>query len=322
FLGAGSVIHAMAGEQDIRRMGGLDRHLPWTHGTFLVATLAIAGIFPLSGFFSKDEILWMAFNRNPAYWLLGAGGAFLTAFYMARLYVLVFRGRERFGDEARSHLHESPRSMLAPLAILAVLSFVGGFAGIPRAISPGIPNFVERWLSPVFGTHPGASHGAAGAHGSAAVEIGLMAVSLLIAVLAIFLGWVFYEKRPELPRLWAERFQGAYRLIAGKYLVDELYARIVLRPYYALCRGSAWLDRWVVDGTVNASGYLTLGTSYTSVGFDTYVVDGLVNLTGYTVRGTSWLFRKLQTGVVQAYATAMVLGIFILVSVYLLTAAH
>ncbi len=127
FLGAGSVIHALSGEQNIRRMGGLGRHLPWTHGTFVIAGLAIAGIFPLSGFFSKDEILWMAFNQSPIYWVLGVGGALLTAFYMTRLYILVFRGEERFSDEARHHLHESPRSMTAPLVVLAVLSFAGGW---------------------------------------------------------------------------------------------------------------------------------------------------------------------------------------------------
>jgi NADH-quinone oxidoreductase subunit L len=305
-------------------MGGLGRHLPWTHGTFVIAGLAIAGIFPLSGFFSKDEILWMAFNRSPIYWVLGVGGALLTAFYMTRLYILVFRGEERFSDEARHHLHESPRSMTAPLVVLAGLSFAGGWIGIPAALSPGVPNFLHRWLSPVFGGHgtaAAAGHGAAEAVShSVGLEISLMLLSILVVIFAIFLGWVFYERRPELPEMWAERFKATYRLIVGKYLVDELYGRIVLAPYYALCRVAAWFDRWVVDGVVNGSGYLTLGSSYTSVGFDTYIVDGLVNLTGYTIRGTSWVFRKLQTGIVQSYATAMVLGIFILVSVYLLAA--
>jgi len=317
FLGAGSVIHALSGEQDIRRMGGLDRHIPWTHGTFFVATLAIAGIFPLSGFFSKDEILWGAFQRSPLLWLLGAAGAFLTAFYMTRLYILVFRGRERFDDETRHHLHESPRSMVVPLVVLAVLAFVGGWIGIPSAISPGLPNFLERFLAPVFEAHGAGAATAAATH-SAGLEIGLMVLSMLIALFGIFLGWVFYEKRPEIPDQVAGSFRGLYRAVAHKYFVDELYARIVLAPYYALCRASAWFDQWIVDGAVNAAGYLTLGTSYTSVGIDTYVVDGLVNLAGHTVRGASWVFRKFQTGIVQSYATAMVLGIFILVSVYLL----
>ncbi len=141
---------------------------------------------------------------------------------------------------------------------------------------------------------------------------------MFVSIFAIFLGCVFYERRPELPGLLAGQFQRAYSVIVRKYLVDELYGRIILAPYYALCRGAAWFDRWIVDGAVNATGYLTLGMSYTSVGIDTYIVDGLVNLTGYMIRGTSWVLRRLQTGIVQSYATAMVLGIFILVSVYLL----
>jgi NADH-quinone oxidoreductase subunit L len=318
FLGAGSVIHALSGEQDIRRMGGLDRHVPWTHGTFVVAWLAISGILPLSGFFSKDEILWAAWQRSPLLWILGVAGAFLTAFYMTRLYILVFRGRERFDEGKRHHLHESPALMTVPLVILAALSALGGLLGIPRAISPGIPNFLERFLAPVFERAGGA---AAETH-AAGLEIGLMAVSLLVALSGIGAGWVLYEIRPEIPESLAETWRGTYRAILHKYFVDELYGKIVLAPYHALCRAAAWFDQWVVDGAVNAAGYLTLGTSYTSVGIDTYVVDGLVNLAGYTVRGTSWVFRKFQTGIVQSYATAMVLGIFVLVSVYLLSTGH
>jgi NADH-quinone oxidoreductase subunit L len=325
FLGAGSVIHALSGEQDIRRMGGLDRRLPVTHATFAVGTLAIAGIFPLSGFFSKDKLLWLAFNRSPLLWLLGAAGAFMTAFYMARLYILVFRGKERFSEEARHHLHESPRTMTIPLVILAVLSFVGGFVDIPEVLVPGL-NSLERWLAPVFegGGAEGAGAVAAAhvSHHSAGVEIGMMVASLMVALAGLFFGWVFYEARPEMPDRLAVRVGGLYRVIVNKYFVDELYGKVLLAPYYALCRASAWFDAWVVDGVVNAAGYVTLGTSYTSSGFDTYVVDGLVNLAGYIVRGFSWVFRKIQTGIVQSYATAMVLGIFILVSVYLLTAGH
>ncbi|MBI1950332.1 MAG: NADH-quinone oxidoreductase subunit L, partial [Acidobacteria bacterium] len=326
FLGAGSVIHAMSGEQDIRKMGGLDRHTPWTHATFLVATLAISGIFPLSGFFSKDEILWAAFNRDPLLgpllWLVGAATAGLTAFYMARLYTLVFRGEERFGEEARHHLHESPRSMIVPLAILAVLAFVGGWVGFPDVISPthGMADMLGRYLAPVFETGEGAvAHAAPHAPG---LERSLMAVSLGIAVVCGLFGWACYERRPEIPVRLAERARVLYRWIANKYFVDELYDAIVLKPYDALCRGAAWFDRWVVDGLVNTAGYVTLAGSYTSVGFDTYIVDGLVNLAGYTVRGFSWMFKKLQTGIVQSYATAMIFGIFVLVSVYLLSTGH
>jgi NADH-quinone oxidoreductase subunit L len=280
------------------------------------------------------------------YWLAGAAGAFITAFYMVRLYILVFRGEERFDDETRKHLHESPSTMTVPLMILAVLSFVGGWIGIPKVISPGIPNFFEHWLEPVFGGHGaaaaghaateaghaavGATHGtAAAAHGaadaaqaavshSAGLEIGLMILSLAIAAFGMLLAWLFYEKRPELAPQMAERARALYRLIVNKYFIDELYGKVILAPYYALCRASAWFDKWVVDGLVNGAGYFTLGSSYTSTGFDVYIVDGLVNLAGYMVRGTSWVFRALQTGFVQSYATAMVLGVFILVSVYLI----
>jgi len=319
FLGAGSVIHAMSGEQDIRKMGGLDRYIPWTHGTFVVAWLAISGIFPLSGFFSKDEILAWAFRKSILLWGLGAGGAFLTAFYMSRLYFLVFHGRARFDKETRHHVHESPRTMIVPLVVLAALAFAGGVLGVPEAL--GARNVLGEYLAPVFEAAPAAGT-AAPAHLAAGLELGLMAVSFAIAVFGIFLGWVFYAQRPEIPATFAENVGGLYRLVAGKFYVDEIYDRVILAPYYALCHAASWFDRYVVDGAVNAAGYVTLGTSYTSVGFDTYVVDGLVNLTGYTVRGASWVFRKFQTGVVQSYATAVVLGIFILVSVYLLTQGH
>jgi NADH-quinone oxidoreductase subunit L len=318
FLGAGSVIHALSGEQDIRRMGGLDRHAPWTHATFAVGAAAIAGVPLLSGFFSKDEILAAAFASHPLLWLVGIATAGVTAFYMTRLYILVFRGGERFSEEARHHLHESPRVMTVPLLVLAVLAFFGGWVGLPEAVVH-LPNLLQRYLAPVLG-----GHGAAAAHGgghgaahSAALEVALMAAAVAVAGAAILLGWLFYEKRPELPRRAAEGARGLYRAIANKYYVDEFYDRAILRPYYALCRASAWFDRWVVDGVVNAAGYVTLAGSYVSVGFDTYIVDGLVNLAGYTVRGGSWVLRRFQTGVVQSYATAMILGIFILVSVYL-----
>jgi NADH-quinone oxidoreductase subunit L len=328
FLGAGSVIHALSGEQDIMKMGGLARHTPRTHATFLVATLAISGVFPLAGFFSKDEILWGAWQRSPTFWVLGVGGAFMTAFYMMRLYILVFRGRERFDEETRHHLHESPDVMTVPLVALGVLSAVGGLVGIPAAISLGLPNLMERWLEPVLARAvagpAAAGHAAAvapGAH-AAGLEIALMALSLGVAVAGLALAWHLYERRPELPERIADRLRPVYRVVFNKYYVDELYARIVLAPYYGLCRVAAWCDRWIVDGAVNAAGYLTLGSSHASVGFDTAVVDGLVNLTGRAVRGGSKALRWAQTGVVQSYATAMVLGLFIMASVYLIWLGH
>jgi NADH-quinone oxidoreductase subunit L len=317
FLGAGSVIHAMSGEQDIRKMGGLEKYVPWTHITFIIATLAISGIVPLAGFFSKDAILWAAWSARPVLWVVGVGTAGLTAFYMARLYTLVFRGNERFGDAVRHHVHESPRTMTAPLVVLAVLSCVGGWVGIPEVFR--FPNLLEDYLAPVFRAGAVATPHAVHAPG---LEWALMGVSLVIAALALLFGWACYERWPEIPERLAESARGLYRLIVHKYFVDEIYGTIVLAPYDALCRWAAWFDQWIVDGCVNAAAYVTLAGSYISVGFDTYVVDGLVNLAGYTVRGASWVFRGLQTGIVQSYATAMILGIFVLVSVYLLSSGH
>jgi NADH-quinone oxidoreductase subunit L len=319
FLGAGSVIHALGGEQDITKMGGLRARLPKTHLTFLVGTLAIAGIPFFAGFFSKDEILWAAFERHPLLWLVGAAGAFMTAFYMTRLYLMVFGGDSRLSHEAEHHLHESPPVMTAPLQVLAVLSAIGGFVGLPAAF--GLPNLLGRWLAPVFGAHEAvAGHAAtastAAAHG-AGLEAALMLLSVLVACGGVALGWYLYERRPELPALMAARAGRLYDLLVNAWFVDRLYAAIILVPYDALCRAAALVDRYVVDGLVNAAGYVTLGSSYASVGFDTAVVDGLVNLTGRVVRGGSRAARSLQTGVVQSYATAMALGLFVLASAYL-----
>src|SRR6185295_11074558 len=279
------------------------KHLPRTHLTFLIATLAISGIFPLSGFFSKDEILWAAFNRSWILWLVGAFTAALTAFYMGRLYTLVFLGKGRYDKDTGHHLHESPATMTVPLVVLAVLSFIGGFVGIPEVFR--FPNLLEGYLAPVL--HAGGAVIEAATHG-AGLEIAMMAVSFVIAAVALFFGCIFYARYPEIPERFAENTRLLYRLVVHKYFVDELYGRIILTPYYALCRSAAWFDKWFLDGMVNATGYLTLGASYISIGFDTYVVDGLVNLAGYSVRGASWLFRRLQTGIVQSYATAMILG--------------
>jgi len=339
FLGAGSVIHALSGEQDIMKMGGLARRVPVTHATFLIATLAISGIFPLSGFFSKDEILWNAWRFGSIFWLIGAAGAFLTAFSMTRLYLLVFRGGGlsadgRSGDESR--LSEGSPVVTVPLVVLAIGSIVAGWVGIPRVISLGLPNLLERWLDPVLPRLAGVpglegargameaavSPAVAGGHVAtrlaAGLELRLMVLSLALAVGGMGLGWLFYERRPQIPGWIAARARFVYRLVFDAYGVDAFYGKIIVAPYGWLCRAAAWIDRWVVDGAVNAAGYLALGTSYGSVGFDTFVVDGLVNLTGGVVRAGSRVLRRVQTGVVQTYATAMVLGIFVLVSVYML----
>jgi NADH-quinone oxidoreductase subunit L len=210
--------------------------------------------------------------------------------------------------------------MTVPLLVLAAGSIAGGWVGVPRVISPGLPNFFERWLQPVLPRLAGAPGvgGTPGTAEAAGLEIRLMALSLALALGGMALGWLFYERRPQIPGWIAARARFVYRLVFNAYYVDALYGTIVLAPYFRLCRAAAWIDRWVVDGAVNAAGWLTLGTSYGSVGFDTFVVDGLVNVTGRAVRAGSRALRVMQTGAVQSYATAMVLGIFVLVSVYLL----
>src|SRR5205809_6125088 len=236
FLAAGSVIHALSGEQDIRKMGGLWNKVPATHWVFLIATFAISGIVPLSGFFSKDEILWAAWVRSPLLWVVGVGTAGLTAFYMARLWTLVFLGKGRFDEETRHHLHESPRTMTVPLVLLAILSAVGGFLGVPEVLR--LPNFLERYLAPVFHTGRETVAHAPG------LEILLMLVSLVVALFALAFGWACYARWPEIPERFTDNTRGLYRLIVNTYFVDELYDRIVLRPYAALCRWAAWFDRW------------------------------------------------------------------------------
>jgi NADH-quinone oxidoreductase subunit L len=217
FLGAGSVIHAMSDEQDLRKMGGLAKKLPWTHATMLIATIAIAGIPPLAGFFSKDEILHGAFaSGHYGIWAVGLVGAGLTAFYMFRLYVLAFRGPSRVSEEAAHHLHESPPSMIVPLAALAVLSIVGGWVGLPM-IEGG--HALERWLAPVFHAGTAVAHGAgeAAAHGAAAAghaahavprstEWILIGLSVGVAAIGIFLAFRMYLQSPSIATSLRERW--------------------------------------------------------------------------------------------------------------------
>ncbi len=279
FLGAGSVIHALSGEQDLRRMGSLHKHLPWTHRTMLIATLAIAGIPPFAGFFSKDEILHGAFaSGHYGIWLAGLVGAGLTAFYMFRLHVLCFRGESRLTPEAAHHLHESPPSMIVPLAILAGLSVVGGLVGVPM-MEGGHP--FERWLAPVFET---GAHAEPNAPMSPPVEWMLIALSVGVAVAGIVLALRSYLWTPEMATRLRERLALVHKAWANKYWVDELYDAVVVRPIHAT---SVRLWRF----------------------WDEKVVDGTVNGVGYTVEGFSAVLRLFQTGFVGTYALFLTLGV-------------
>jgi len=298
FLGAGSVIHALSGEQDLRRMGGLATKLPWTHGVMLVATLAIAGLPPLSGFFSKDEILAGAFaSGHIGVWLTGLLGAALTAFYMFRLYLLCFRGTSRLTHAAEHHLHESPRAMIVPLVVLAALSVVGGWVGLPFQEGG---HLFARWLAPVFEAGGAAAgHGAeAGGHGIPHLSVGtewiLIALSIAVAGSGIALAFRIYARGPGSTgsEPLAERAPALHRTLANKYWVDELYDAIVVRPLHALSlRLWRFWDEKVVDGTVN----------------------GLAR----TLEGLSAISRLFQTGFVGTYALFLTLGVAALIAHFL-----
>ena len=289
FLGAGSVIHALSGEQDMDRMGGLKKALPKTHMTMLIATLAIAGIFPFAGFFSKDEILFHAWESGgPILWAVGVIGAFLTAFYMFRLYFMTFHGPSRLTEEAKHHLHESPNSMTIPLMILAVLSLVGGFIQIPL-VQGG--QKLSEFLAPVFAdvSHVAgaAAEGAHGAeHAGMGLEIALMVISLAVAASGIFLAYRFYMVDPAAPKRLGEQMRGLYKLVFNKYWVDEVYNDKIVEP---IRRGS-----------------ITLWQK-----FDAGVIDGAVNGVGRQIERAAGLLRQAQTGSVQVYAMVITLGLVV-----------
>ncbi len=280
FLGSGSVIHALSGEQDMRKMGGLKSHIPITYKTFLVGTVAIAGIPPFAGFFSKDEILLESLVRgNFIYWAIGALAAFFTAFYMFRLFFMTFHGQSRVDHHAMEHLHESPGNMTFPLMVLAVLSFVGGFLGLPGASA------LEHFLSPVFGAHGHSEpHGAgAGFLHSAALPYLMMFVSTAIAAVGIGLAYHLYVKKPEMPKQLADRFNLIYKLLLNKYYIDEIYDALFVNP---VKNGSMLLWKYV----------------------DAKMIDGSVNGVARLVGWFGGILRYLQTGYVRNYAFYIVVG--------------
>jgi NADH-quinone oxidoreductase subunit L len=282
FLGAGSVIHAMHHEQDIQKYGGLKKYMPRTYLTFLIAALAISGIPPLSGFFSKDEILWYSYaNGNLFFWILGAVTAMMTAFYMFRLYILTFEGTPRFGHD--KHPHESPAVMTIPLIVLAVLAAIGGFIGIPEIFSGEHGNQFHNFLVPLFkdadrklASYNSHSH---------FEEILLMVLSVAFAIVAIMFARYVYLKKPSIAVNTAQKFKGLYNLLWNKYFVDEAYDTAVVNPILQTSRSFLWkiADNKIIDGVVNGSAK---------------IIDVIsINI------------KKLQTGVAQFYALVMVLGI-------------
>jgi NADH-quinone oxidoreductase subunit L len=320
FLGSGAVIHALHGEQDIRRMGGLKPYLPVTFWTFLVGSLAIAGVPLLSGFFSKDEILFETFaGGHTVLWAVAALTSLLTATYMFRLVFLTFfgPGQAAQGSPALSHdgaaapphrpastpshphapgIHDAPPAMAFALIVLAVGSVAAGYVGVPHAL--GGANRLAAWLEPAFEAPVPAEAGAAAgeAGGGAAhdsLELTLMAVSSLIAVLGISMAWQIWLRRRDIADAAAVRFAPLHRVLLNKYYVDEIYDAAVVRPIRAGSDEGLWRR------------------------VDVGVVDGAVNGAGTAVAGGAALLRRLQTGSVRAYAGSFLAGVIVILGYYL-----
>ncbi len=332
FLGSGSVIHGLSGEQDMRRMGGLRTRMPWTHRTMLIACVAIAGIPPLAGFFSKDEILWSAFKAagyGRAVWWLGFVVAGLTAFYMFRLYHRTFSGEFRGTDEQDAHVHESPASMIVPLQVLAVGSVLAGLLGIPAVLGHPfhIPNAFEHFLEPVFEpAREGLAEVFRAPVPGHAVELMLMLLSVAVAASGIFIAKRLFERRGAVLDPLEGSAPGLHRVLLNKYYVDELYDRLFVRGA-AIGGGNALhaVDRFVIDGGdgevrpglgVNGLAWATRDViAAFSNAWDRYVVDGLVNLTAAILDNLSYVFRAVQNGLVQHYALAMLIAVLFMIGV-------
>ena len=292
FMAAGSVMHAMSGELDMRKMGNLRKKLPYTHWTYLFGTLAIAGIFPFAGFFSKDEILYYSMQKHLVFWIIGAVAAVMTSFYMFRSVFMTFYGKSRVEHDVAHHLHESPPLMTVPLMILAFLSLVGGFVGIP--VIEGAQRF-GNFLDPVFAPAKAIiEHGAHHAgHHSVTAELVLMAVSLGIAIFGLLLARFMYITSPETPGRIVDRFSGLHRLVYNKYWIDELY------------------DFLFVNSIVEFSKLLWKK-------FDEAVIDGVVNGVGAVTQAFGGVLRLLQTGFVKDYALSVLVGAIVVIGFLLL----
>ncbi|KHD87309.1 MAG: NADH dehydrogenase [Bdellovibrio sp. ArHS] len=287
FLGSGSVIHAMHEEQDIRKMGGLKKYMPITHVTFFLGWLAIIGMPPFAGFFSKDEILAYAFNSplgSPILWAMGALGATLTAFYMTRLMALTFWGKSRVPSDV--HPHESPALMTIPLIVLGILSVIGGWIGIPHVIGEHLghlPNVWEHWLHPLISPIPGWTAI------DVTTEWTLMGVSVGLALISAIVAYQFYVKSPETPKKIAESIKPVYNLVYNKYFVDEAYFGFIINPLVSISKNT-----WY----------------YIDVNF----IDKATYLAGDLVRGMGSFVRSIQTGNMQQYAMYIGIGVVVALS--------
>ena len=303
FLSAGAVIHSLEGEQDIRKMGGLSKKIPITHAVFLIGTLAIAGIPPLAGFWSKDEIMAHAFvHHHYVLYAFAAIGAFLTSFYMFRLTYVTFYGQSRVDPKVEHHIHESPRVMTVPLMILAGLSVLGGFLGVPPEHG-WFHGFLESVATPV---------GAVTHEVGMGTLIGLMTGAIGIALGGWGLAHYLYALKPGTADAWSERFAGAYQTLLHKYYVDELYDAVIVEPCKRLGRLWDWIDQHVIDrfirGIDRGADVSAAGVTWT----EKHVIYAGLNVIGYANHLAAWSWRKLQTGLVNHYAAVIVIGLFLL----------
>jgi NADH-quinone oxidoreductase subunit L len=285
FLGAGSVIHGMGGIQEITKMGGLRKEMPWTFRTFLIGTLAIAGAPGLAGFFSKDMILAATFaspNFGKILWAVGLTVAGMTSFYMFRLLILTFMGRPRYTHHDVHHVHESPAPMVIPLIVLAFFALVAGYVGLPPAFS-GTHELIGDFLH--SGTAPAEDAG----HGGAALEWMLLSASILAAGIGAFLAYLLYVLRPELPGRISSAASALYSILTNKYYVDEIYDAILVHPIVLGAREFLW--KFV----------------------DVLIIDGLVNGVGRAVRSLADGLRQMQTGYVRTYAGWILFGGIVIV---------
>jgi NADH-quinone oxidoreductase subunit L len=284
FLGAGSVIHAMSNEQDMRRMGGLRKALPITFLTMLIACLAISGIPPFAGFFSKDEILSHVYEHSKVMWAIGVFTSFLTAFYMFRLLFLTFFGEFRGTEHQREHLHESPASMTLPLIVLAILSAVGGFMGAPMFVGK---HYLADYLAPIFTYSKQILPAAFTTEPEHNTELMLMGISVLVAVIGIVLAYVQYVARAQRPAEDEAQRSAPESLVYHKYYVDELYDNLIVKPVMALSTG---LYKFVENG----------------------IIDPIANGVGRVTLAGGQLLRNVQTGSVETYLILMVIGIVLI----------
>jgi len=288
FLSAGSVMHALQNETDMTKMGGLKHHLPVTYRVFLIGAMALSGVPLLSGFFSKDEILWKAVNNIDFHgfelWLVGIVVACMTAFYSFRLIFMTFHGYSRVPKEKVHHIHESPNIMTGPLVVLAILSIVGGWIGIPHYF-----NQFDHFLAPVFNQYVVSEH----PEGPLTFELYAIGASVFVALVGILLAYLFYVAKPSIPMNLSLKLKRSYKFLYNKWFVDELYNFLIVRPIAFLSDVFLW--RWI----------------------DIKMIDGFINSVALGVQRISEVSRRAQSGIVQNYALSLVIGVVLLIGYFL-----